>query len=168
MRNRIVGLMMIGVAALMGFIIYSFNVALTDIVNTSCSHGPSCPMWGTIEFQTNMSIAIVVFVVIIGIYLIFFGREERVVTKFRKVKEQIEPRRINRGNYRKIMGDMGSEERLVFGKIVDSNGAIYQSDLVSQSAMSKVKVTRILDRLEGRGLIERKRRGMTNVVILKR
>jgi len=168
MRNRIVGLMMIGVAALMGFIIYSFNVALTDIVNTSCSHGPSCPMWGTIEFQTNMSIAIVVFVVIIGIYLIFFGREERVVTKFRKVKEQIEPRRINRGNYRKIMGEMGSEERLVFGKIVDSNGAIYQSELVNQSAMSKVKVTRILDRLEGRGLIERKRRGMTNVVILKR
>ena len=168
MRNRIVGLMMIGVSALMGFVIYSFNVALTDIVNTSCSHGTSCPMWGTIEFQTNMSVAIMAFVVIIGIYLIFFGREERVITKVRKIKEQIEPRRINRGNYRKIMGEMESGERLVFGKIVDSNGAIYQSELVNQSAMSKVKVTRILDRLEGRGLIERKRRGMTNVVILKR
>ena len=33
--------------------------------------------------------------------------------------------------------------------------------------MTKVKVTRILDKLEGRGLVERKRRGMTNVVMLK-
>ena len=78
MRNRIVGLMVIGIAALMGFIIYSFNSAMTDIVNASCSHGPSCPMWGTISFQTNISIAITALVALLGLYLVFFGQEERV------------------------------------------------------------------------------------------
>ena len=34
-------------------------------------------------------------------------------------------------------------------------------------ALNKVKITRILDKLEGMGILERKRRGMTNVVILK-
>ena len=47
-----------------------------------------------------------------------------------------------------------------------SNGTIFQSDLVEKSDFSKVKVSRILDKLEGRQLIERKRRGMTNVVVL--
>ena len=40
------------------------------------------------------------------------------------------------------------------------------SDLIKESGMNKVKVSRILDRLEGKGLIDRKRRGMTNIVIL--
>ena len=32
---------------------------------------------------------------------------------------------------------------------------------------SKVKITRILDRLEGKHLVNRERRGMTNIVILR-
>lgn len=59
------------------------------------------------------------------------------------------------------------DEKIVFEKIVESNGAIFQSELVEKTNYSKVKITRILDKLEGRGLIERKRRGMTNVVVLK-
>ena len=44
---------------------------------------------------------------------------------------------------------------------------MFQSSLVNETKLSKVKVTRILDRLEGKSLIERKRRGMSNVIILK-
>ena len=58
------------------FIVYSFNSALGDIINESCSHGPACPMWGTLNFQTNVGIGIMVFVIMIGLYLIFFGKEE--------------------------------------------------------------------------------------------
>jgi len=44
MRNRIVGFLIIGIAALIGLIVYLFNRALTDIISTACSHGTSCPM----------------------------------------------------------------------------------------------------------------------------
>jgi len=167
MKNRIVGILIIAIAALIGFIIFSFNMALTDIINTSCSHGPSCPMWGTINFQTNLSIGIMAFVVLIGLYLIFFGEEERIVTKVRRIKEQLQPKKITEGNYKKIMNELNSEEKLILKKIIEAEGAVLQSDLAEKTNFNKVKVTRILDKLEGKQLIERKRRGMTNVVMLK-
>lgn len=167
MKNRIVGFIVIGIAVLIGFIIFSFNRALTNIVNTACTHGPSCPMWGTIDFQTNVSIGIMIFVVVIGLYLIFFGKEEKVITKIKTVKQQLESKKITKENSQKILSKLNNDEKLVFGKIIESEGTIFQSDLVDKTKFTKVKVTRILDKLEGKGLIERKRRGMTNVVILK-
>ncbi len=55
----------------------------------------------------------------------------------------------------------------MYQKIIEKEGSIYQSVLVSETTFSKVKVTRILDKLEGKHLIERKRRGMTNIILLK-
>jgi len=162
MRNRVVGFLIIFVALLMGFIIYAFNRAMTEIVNASCEHGSSCPMWGTIDFQTNVSIAIMSFVIIIGLYLIFFGKEEKKITE-----EEIRNISIKKENYEEVLKNLTDEEKTVFESIIASNGAICQSDLTDKTNFNKVKVTRILDKLEGRGLIERRRRGMTNVVIIK-
>ena len=55
----------------------------------------------------------------------------------------------------------------VLEQIIAAEGSVLQSELVSTTGLTKVKVTRILDKLEGKGLIERRRRGMTNIVILK-
>jgi len=167
MKNRIVGFLIIGIAALIGFIVYFFNRALTNIVSTTCTHGPECTMWDAINFQTKISIGIMIFVVVIGLYLIFFGKEEKIVTKIKTIKQQIEPKKITKEDYKKVIDDLNNDEKIIFEKIIESKGTIFQSDLVDQTNLNKVKVTRILDRLEGQGLIERKRRGMTNVVILK-
>jgi uncharacterized membrane protein len=168
MRNRNVGVIVIGIALLIGFIIWAFNRAMSKIVSTSCSHGTSCPMWGTINFQTNVSIGVMVFVILVGLYLIFFAKEERITeTKIVKVKEQIKPKEITKENYQKVMSELVDDEKLVLEKIIEAEGTIFQSDLVDKSGFTKVKVTRILDKLEGKAIIERKRRGMTNVVILK-
>ena len=167
MKNRIAGILVLGIAVLIGFIIFSFNQAMTTIVSTSCSHGIECPMWGTIEFQTNLSIAIMIVIIIIGLYLIFFGKEEIRITRFKTVKQQIEPKKITKDNYKKVMESLDKDEKVILEKIISSQGTIFQSDLADNERFTKVKVTRILDRLEGRGLIERRRRGMTNVIILK-
>lgn len=167
MKNRIVGFTVLGIVVLIGFIIFSFNRALTNIVNKACTHGPTCPMWGTIDFQTNVSLGIMVFVAVIALYLIFFGKEEKVITNIKTVRQQLEPKKITKENYQETMKSLSSEEKMVLEKIIEAQGAIFQSDLVEQTEFSKVKVSRILDKLEGQGLLERKRRGMTNVVILK-
>lgn len=167
MKNRVVGFLIIIIALLIGYIIYSFNQAMTSIVNASCSHGPSCPMWGTIEFQTNLSIGIMIFIIIIGLYLIFFGEEEKIITKIKTFRQQIEPKKITKENYRKVISTLSGDEKKVLHRIIEAQGTIFQSELVDKTKFTKVKVTRILDRLEGKGLIERKRRGMTNVIILK-
>jgi hypothetical protein len=161
MKNKTVGILVIAIALLIGFIIFWFNKALSEIVNTSCTHGPSCPMWGTIDFQTKTSLGIMGFVVLIGLYLVFFVKEEKAKT------EQVSEKKISKENYEKIMCKLNADEKIVLEKIIESQGTIFQSDLVEKTSFTKVKMTRILDRLEGKALIERKRRGMTNVVILK-
>ena len=168
MENKYVGFLIIGIAILMAFIVLSFNTAMTEIVNASCSHGSSCPMWGTIDFQTNMSIAIIVFVVLIGAFLVFSKDEkvvERVVEKV--VKPQIKADKIKKENYEEVMKDLTEEEKKLLGIVIDEEGTIFQSSIVEKSGFSKVKVSRVLDKLQGKGLIDRRRRGMTNVVILK-
>ncbi len=62
---------------------------------------------------------------------------------------------------------LNSEEKKVYDVVKDSEGSIFQSELVEKTGFTKVKIKRILDKLEGKRVIERKRRGMTNVVILK-
>jgi len=152
MKNKQVRILLIGVSILIGFIIFSFNKALKDIVSTSCSHGSECAMWGTIELQTNISMGLVLFILIGGLYL-FFSRE--------KIKS------IEKTENKNILKKLNEDEKFVLDKIKESEGSIFQSELVEKTEFNKVKITRILDRLEGLKIIERKRRGMTNVVILK-
>ena len=45
---------------------------------------------------------------------------------------------------------------------------VFQSDIVEKTGFPKVKVTRLLDRMEHRGLVERRRRGMSNIVLIKK
>ncbi len=62
---------------------------------------------------------------------------------------------------------LSEDEKKAFRCIKESKDGIYQSELVQKLDLSKVKVTRILDGLEQQGIIERKRRGMTNIIVLK-
>jgi uncharacterized membrane protein len=167
MKNKIAGIIIIGVALIIGFITYSFNKALTNIINTACSHGSECAMWGTLKVQTDISIGLMVFVILIGLYLIFFGKEERIITRIEKVKEQIDPEKVTKENYKEVLEKLSNDEKEILEVIIEAKGSIYQSKIVEETDMTKVKVTRILDKLEGRKIIERKRRGMTNIVILK-
>jgi uncharacterized membrane protein len=167
MKNRYVGILILAIAAMIGFIIYSFNKALTKIANMSCYMGNSCPMWGTIEFQNNVSIAIAVLVAAIGIYLIFFGEEVRVITKVKRVKPKVEMKSISKESYKEILSELNKDERAVLEKVIENEGTIFQSELKEKTNFSKAKITRILDKLEANGLIERKRKGMSNIVVLK-
>ena len=122
-----------------------FNKALKEIVASACTHGNTCPMWGTIQLQTNIGLLVMSLTVLIGIYLVFFADNKIIRKKY----------------------DLTNEEKKIVRKLRQSEGTSFQSELVEKLELNKVKVSRLLDKLEGKGIIERKRRGMTNVVILK-
>ena len=158
MKNRNVGFIITGFALILGFMAWLYNRALTQIVNENCSHGPTCPMWESVGFQTSINLAVIGAVVLVGVYFIFFVKDEE--------NKPITPKKIEKRDYSKVLKELSDDERHVMTKLIDAQGSLFQSDLVSD-VHTKVKVTRILDRLEGKGLVERKRRGMSNVVILK-
>lgn len=66
-----------------------------------------------------------------------------------------------------VLKTLENDERTVYKEIFDCDGEILQRILPGKAGFSKAKVTRILDRLEQKRLIERRSFGVTNKVILK-
>jgi uncharacterized membrane protein len=129
-------------------------------------------MWGTIRFQTNVGLGIMLLVSLVGLYIIFFTKDELPVVKevhkeTKIIREQFKPKKFDKKNYSKLLNDLNSDEKKIVSELLNNNGTLFQSKIVEYTGQSKVKITRILDKLESKGIIERKRRGMTNIVFLK-
>jgi uncharacterized membrane protein len=75
-------------------------------------------------------------------------------------KEPVPAGELERWAMRLLEGD----ERRLFREIVERGGTAYQKDLGVRSDFSRAKVTRILKKLENKGLVARERAGMTNRV----
>ena len=159
MENKYVGYILLGVAILIVVVILLFNTALKEIVKSNCTgeHALSCPMYKTINEQTYLALAIVGILVIISLVLIFSKPKDKIIIK--KIKEKRQKKIID-------LSVLKQEERQVL-KMVQENKAIFQADLIDKTGFGKAKITRILDRLEGQNIVERKRRGMNNIVVFK-
>ena len=72
-----------------------------------------------------------------------------------------------RTEYERVLPTLKDDEQKVFQAVLDSEGIIAQSDLSDLTGVSKSNVSRALDLLESRGYVERRRRGMGNIIILK-
>ena len=156
MENKNVGLLIIGIAFVMGVIVFIFNSALNNISGLSCNMGPTCTMYDTIKTQTWLSLSLVGVILIVGVVIMFTKPREKIIVK------------TKRENKRKLnLKDLDKNEKKIIGIIQNENGAIFQSELMEKLEIGKVGMTRLLDKLESKQLIERKRRGMNNVVVLK-
>jgi len=160
MENKNVGILLFGVSIIIIGIIFLFNITMKEIVNETCSldhNGVICPMYNSIKTQTYLALAITGLLIVVSLILVFSKPDKEIIIK--KIKEKIPKKEIDTTGLKK-------EEKQVLA-LVRENKAIFQADLIEKTQFGKAKVTRILDRLEGNNFIERKRRGMTNVVVLK-
>lgn len=159
MENKHVGFIIIGISAVIAVIVFLYQKALREIVGSSCSaeHSSTCPMFTTITQQTYLSLSIVGILVIVGLAMIFNKPKEKIIV--RKIKEKIQKKKINLEGFRQ-------EDKSVF-MMIQEKGAMFQADLIEKTGFGKAKMTRIIDRLEGKDLVERRRRGMTNIIVLK-
>ena len=156
MENKNVGLLIIGIAVVIGIIVFIFNTALKDISDQSCTMGPTCAMYDTIKTQTYLSLAIIAVIVIIGFVIMFSKPKEKVIVKTVKEKKK----KLN-------LEGLDKKEKEVVKLIQEENGTIFQADLMEKLGTGKVGLTRLLDKLEAKQIIERKRRGMNNIVVLR-
>jgi len=155
MKNKNVGFLIVGISVIIGIIVLIFNLGLKDIVSQTCSHGSECTMYDIILLQTWISLAIAGLVFAIGLFFVFAKEHEKIVVK--KFKEK---RKIN-------LKGLESNERKVVNLLLKENGVVFQSSLMESLGIGKVGVTRLLDKLEAKQIIERKRRGMNNIIVLK-
>jgi uncharacterized membrane protein len=159
MKNRNVGFLIVGISISIVAIVLLFNSGLKSIVEQSCDHGSSCVMYDTISLQTNFSLAIAGIVFLIGLFFIFSKESERIIEKtiIRKVKDK--PKKID-------MNSLDKDEKKVVEILRRENGAFFQSSVMEEMGIGKVKMTRLIDKLESKSFVTRKRRGMNNILIL--
>ena len=69
--------------------------------------------------------------------------------------------------WEEIAKTLKEDEQKIYKAIIEAGGIIEQSKLPEKTGLSKSSVSRALDLLESKGLVERKRRGMGNIVLLK-
>jgi uncharacterized membrane protein len=159
MQNKTVGYLLLGVSIAIVFIIFLFNNAMKSIIIDQCGpiHGPTCEMNDNVNQQTYLSLGIVAILIIASVVLIASKPKEKIIVK--TLKQKTPKKEFDLSGLRK-------EDKQVF-EIVQESKTIFQADLIEKLQFGKAKMSRILDRLENKNLIERKRRGMTNVVVLK-
>lgn len=160
MENKHVGWLLIGIAIMLAVIVLLFGNNAKTLLETTCPlvyEGYDCPAYGALDKQAYVGVAMSGILAIVGVFLILTRQRERIVIK--KIEKRSQRRKHD-------LSDLTTDEMQVFALIKEQR-AIFQAELIERSKKSKVSITRILDRLENKGFIERKRRGMNNVVVLK-
>lgn len=99
-----------------------------------------------------------------GMYLLFFDAVENNSVEKPAGKTVLEERKKEWEEVSKTLKD---DEQKIYKVIIDSDGIVNQSELTEKTELSKSNVSRALDLLESKGLVERRRRGMGNIVMLK-
>lgn len=78
------------------------------------------------------------------------------------------PKPVSKKSFKEInLSSLDSDSLKVYNFLKSKNGAVFQSDLINETGYSKVKISRILDKMEMDEVVERKRRGMANLIVLR-
>lgn len=151
------GIVIIVVSIVLLFVLTSFATKLDKISTTQCQcPAGGCPMESALPIEVYVGVVVVLILISIGSFLIL--KTKQIEAMNMEDKEKIE----------KIIKTLKGDERKVYETIAESGGALFQAEVVEKTGFNKVKVSRTMDKLEGKGLIERRRRGMTNLVLIKR
>ncbi len=62
---------------------------------------------------------------------------------------------------------LSGDERTMFKAIMDTGGEALQKDLIQRTKMSNAKVSRVLEKLEQKGVVSKERHGSTNKIRIK-
>ena len=110
--------------------------------------------------DTLMMIIAASLVSISGMYLLFFDSAPQAPSAGTALLEERKKR------WESIAKTLKEDEQKIYTAIIEE-GIIAQSELVEKTGLSKSNVSRVLYVLESKGLIERRRRGMGNIILLK-
>lgn len=153
---RYLGIMLIVIGAATTLTAYSLSASMLKLVDEvglgSCGSVGTCPHVTVIN-HSYVFYTISLLILVAGILLLLFEEKPKTETRKKDWDEE----------QKKLEGD----EKTIYGIIKSSEGIIFQSQLVKKSGLTKVKVSRVLDNMEAKGLLERRRRGMSNSVVLK-
>ncbi len=130
-------------------------------------------IWAGKSYQYYLPNTLTVILISISLFLIVYLILSRkfFISESEKPVIPIEEERPNwedlKAGYEKTLNTLKDDEYIIYKEIFDSRGEILQRNLPEKTGFSKAGVTRTLDRLEQKKLLERRSYGVTNKVVLK-
>ena len=82
-------------------------------------------------------------------------------------KSFLKERKVAKKSLKKILSLFDEEEGKVLEFIINNSGKIYQSKISKELNIDKVKLSRIINQFEKKGILKKEKQGMTNLVILE-
>ncbi|UCC91440.1 MAG: MarR family transcriptional regulator [Candidatus Aenigmatarchaeota archaeon] len=156
-NTKYVGAVLIILSLALFLIMYNFSQTMLEIIDSgeigSCQSYEVCPHVMVLN-QAYLGYFLALVIFIIGVFMLIFGGKQ----------ERIEG---GKSKWENISKTLTGDEKSMYETLMGSEGVMFQSELVEKSGFPKAKVSRILDKMEARGLLEKRRRGMTNAVVLK-
>jgi len=168
MENKKLGIILIVVCLILGFLIFTFNKQINDQAEASCScsemeDGGSCPHEQQNPWFTYLGIILLAGLVALGVYLIFFEKSQKeIVSTLQKQKQDLNQEE----KFSILLKGLDNYEKKVIKAIKEQDG-ITQQTLRLRTDLHKSKLSIVLDNLEKKQLITRKLKGKTKQVFLK-
>jgi len=128
--------------------IVSFSVFYTT-ENFSTTCGCKLPLWVIIVSMSSLGL----FVGSATYYILS--------TNYLKEKKEIEKDLI------KILDILDEEDKIVLKKIIENKGEISQNSLTKSLNLDKVKVSRIISKMEEKNILKKEKSGITNKLYLE-
>ena len=159
-----VGIILIGLAVILAVILGFVKSGIDERDAYLCEvthENPNADMKECPAHTTNTSWLIIAafglafLLLASGLYLVMAGHKKQ-----QPAEEGMQFKEVD-------ISKLDEEEQKVYTLLKDNKGSMYQSDIIKATGFSKVHVTRILDKMSMSGIVDRKRRGMTNIVVLK-
>lgn len=161
LRVKQTGFVLIIISVILFLLFLSITYEIVNTTNILCKEfcapeaGISCPHEKSIPIQSYLGFTTVFILAGIGVFMFLTDKkyQEELTVKAKKIE--------------KTLANLTKDEKKIYKLVKENGGIIFQSELVEKSGFSKAKVSRILDKLESKNLVERRRRGMSNVIVLR-
>lgn len=116
------------------------------------------------DLQCRMRNEVILAIVTLSLFGLFVGSLTYYLISERSEEKLKEIHRDNRI----MLSLLEPDEKKIIEAIIDNKGKSSQSDIVKKTGISRVKVSRILKKIEQKGIIKKSQNGMTNIVELEK
>lgn len=157
------GILISAIVLIISVLLLADKLLSTGPVQFILEDGKAVPVEGASYFSLNEVLFFIITAWLGGmsfIYIILSSRDKETPDLEREIPE-------NKNTVQLAANLLDGDEKVLFQKIVD-NDSILQRELILKTGFSEPKVSRLLDKVERRGLIIRQRDGMGNRIFLKK
>jgi len=163
--DKRIGFVFILIALVIGAIAVADKMNTEKLITEYQNQTGTCYIGGTCLHEQSSTTFIILAVAagvifVIGAVIIFLSMRDKKIHKEQK-KEEKKPKIEKKLS-------LTQEQKKLYDILMESDGSMLQGELVQKSGMNKVSVSRILDKMEMQNVVERRRHGMSNIVVVKK